>query len=79
LALLLRITPYSAKCDISANCCRYADCVSAAVGGGGDAEALFVAGAAIRSRVLGPENTSELRRRENKYADESTQQPVEPG
>jgi hypothetical protein len=48
------------------------------VGGGGDAEVLFVTGAAIRSKVLGPKNASELKRGENKNADESTQQPVEP-
>jgi hypothetical protein len=74
--LLLRTVPYSAKCGISASCCTYADCVSAAVGGGGDAEAL-VAGAAIVSSVLGPENASEFRIRENKNTDGSTQQQVE--
>lgn len=76
-ALLLRTVPYAAKCGISASCWTYADCVSAAVGGGGDAEAL-AAGAAIMSSVLGPANASESKTRENKNTDESTQQQVEP-
>jgi hypothetical protein len=67
--LLLRTVPYSAKCGISASCCTYADYVSAAIGGGRDTEAL-VAGTVIVSSVLGPENMSEFRIRENENTDE---------
>ena len=55
--LLLSTAPYVANSGTSASCWTYADCVSAAVGGGGVA-ALEVLGAPRVSRVLGPRNVN---------------------
>lgn len=55
--MLLSTEPYDASSGTSASCCAYADCVSAAVGGGGAADACDVVGAPIVSKVLGPEGT----------------------
>jgi len=54
LLVLLSTGPYPANSGTSASCCAYADCVSAAVGGGGVADILFEAGTPIVSSVLGP-------------------------
>lgn len=51
---LLRTGPNDSNSGTSASCCKYADCVSAAVGGGGDAEVFFEeAGTPIVSKVVG--------------------------
>lgn len=52
LKLLLSTTPYDANSGTSASCCTYADCVSAAVCGGG-VTAFDVDGTPIVSRLLG--------------------------
>ena len=51
--LLLSTGPYDANSGTSASCCTYADCVSAAVGGGG-VTIFDVLGAWSASSVLGP-------------------------
>ena len=52
--MLLSTVPYPANSGTSASCWAYADCVSAAVGGGGVVDVLVEAGTPIVSNVLGP-------------------------